>query len=102
MPARTDRATRAERMVFMIILLDLYPSFQYRAFVAHDVHMAHSALLKSCSHAPVTNSETTRGARDPPGRKFTEKVMGRCASRGRARSQPHRQGHRAPCSRGSL
>ena len=67
MPARTDRATRAERMVFMIILLDLYPSFQYRAFVAHDVHMAHSALLKSCSHAPVTNSEATRGARGRPG-----------------------------------
>src|SRR5262249_10011765 len=36
-------------------------------FVAHDLDMAHSALLKSCSHAPVTNSEATRGARGRPG-----------------------------------
>ena len=52
--ARTNRLTSAERMVFIVILLDFPLLLLKRASIALRIHMASSAQPKSRSHACVT------------------------------------------------
>src|SRR5262249_4570166 len=49
-----DRAMMAERIVFMIIPLGFSC---LRAFVAHNVYVAHRTASNRCFHAPVTNMQ---------------------------------------------
>jgi len=73
MPARTDRATRAEKIILMVILLD--SSLLQQASIARTPDMALSAPPKSPIHAPVTNSESNARGRDFGPEQITEKVM---------------------------